>query len=161
MIVEDGTGKTNANAYCTAAFAADYHAARGNAAWDAVEDADAAIVRATDYLTQVYGQRWQGIRKTGTQALDWPRYDVVIDGYAVDSTVIPDAVKNACAELALRAAAGDLLPDVEAEVLSESVGPISVTYAPGARQSAEFRAVDRILAKYLRSGGSNIPMVRA
>ena len=51
--------------------------------------------------------------------------------------------------------------DVEAEVLSESVGPISVTYAPGARQSAEFRAVDRILAKYLRSGGSNIPMVRA
>jgi hypothetical protein len=160
IVIEDGTGKADAEAYISVADADTYFAARGNSAWAALttEQKEQALRRAVDYMTAVYGQRWKGERSSTTQALDWPRDGVL----GVASDVAPVPVQRANAELALRASAGDLLADQGAQVKQEVVGPISVTYADGARQWIRYAMVDGMLAGLLRDGGGvQIPVVRA
>lgn len=161
IITEDGTIVTGAESYCTVAFADEYHAKRGNAAWDALDDTDAkepALRKATEYMTAVYRARWQGVRYTETQALDWPRAGVVRDSWQVDTDEIPVEVQRACAELALRASAADLNPDLTQGVLSEQVGPISVTYDKSSPQRTRYAAIDAILSPYLKAGGGGCSM---
>lgn len=166
LVVEDGTGLSNAEAYCSVANATTYHNARGNAdAWDAIEDKEAALRLATDYLTQKYRGKWQGKRTTSAQALDWPRTGVKWTdspaGYYADNA-LPMELVNACAELALRTAAGPLLADLGRETLSETVDVISVTYAEGRSRQTAYAAVDGWLTSLLGAGsGSCFPVVRA
>lgn len=164
LITEDGTGRADAESYCSVAEAAAYHAKRGNAdAWDAIEDKEAALRKATDYLVQTFRGRWAGIRKTEAQALDWPRYEVPrMDGgewWNYPDDAIPPELKNATAELALKSASVNLLEDLGPEVQSETIGPISVTYRGGDRQT-QFAAVERWLRGLLLAPGQ-IPMERA
>lgn len=154
IVIEDGTGLPNAEAYISVADADAYFAARGNAAWAALTEAqkEQALRLGADYMGAEYGRRWCGKRLTDTQALDWPRG---VEG-------VPEAVKRANAELAVRASAGVLLADQGAQVKQETVGPISVTYADGARQGTKYAAVDAALrAAGLLCGGGFIPVVRA
>jgi hypothetical protein len=156
LIVEDGTIVPGAESYISVADASTYHTARGNTAWAALAtDAlrEAALRRATDYMRQAYRSRWQGYKVNEDQALDWPRYDVEVEGYAVDSDIVPTEIKNACAELALRASAADLNPDLTQGVLSEQVGSIQVTYDKASPQFTRYRAIDAILSPYLKAGG--------
>src|SRR6187549_997723 len=138
LIVEDGTARADAESYISVADANSYHVSRGtpDADWADLDTADkeSALRRATDYMLATYRLRWKGSPVNGTQALDWPRYNVQRDQSFltyIQPTVIPNEVKRACAELAVRAHAGPLTQDVEpqAGVLSEQVGPIAVTYA--------------------------------
>lgn len=151
--IEDGTGKANAEAYISVADADAYLYARGNLTWsDLAEQAREAALRvACDYMEAAYGPRWAGDRATDTQALSWPR---------TGREGVPVAVQRANADLAVRAAAGPLLADQGAQVKSETVGPLSVTYADGARQSVRYAAVDAMLAALLRPAGM-IPVRRA
>jgi hypothetical protein len=161
LIVEDGSIVTGAESYATVAEATAYHAARSNTAWAALAtDAlrEAALRRATDYMRQAYRSRWQGYKVNEDQALDWPRYDVEVEGYAVDSDIVPTEVKNACAELALRASAADLNPDLTQGVLSEQVGSIQVTYDKASPQFTRYRAIDALLSPYLKAGGGGCSM---
>lgn len=163
LIVEDGSIVAGAESYVSVADADVYHVARGNTAWTGDETAKEALLRkATDYMLQVYGLRWKGDRVSSDQALDWPRVGVVAYGFDVASDVVPDAVANACAELALRAIAGDLIPDTTRRTLREKVGPIEVEYDPNAPMVPDYQAIDNMLAAYLR-GGSGLfrPVVRA
>jgi hypothetical protein len=161
LIVEDGTIVPGAESYISVADASTYHTARGNTAWAALAtDAlrEAALRRATDYMRQAYRSRWQGYKVNEDQALDWPRYDVEVEGYAVDSDIVPTEIKNACAELALRASAADLNPDLTQGVLSEQVGSIQVTYDKASPQFTRHRAIDAILSPYLKAGGGGCSM---
>ena len=156
LIVEDGSGKSDSESYISVADASSYHTARGNTAWAALAtDAlrEAALRRATDYMRQAYRSRWQGNKVNEDQALDWPRYDVEVEGYAIDSDIVPTEVKNACAELALKASAAELNPDLTQGVLSETVGSISVTYDKASPQFTRYRAIDALLSPYLKAGG--------
>jgi hypothetical protein len=161
LIVETGAIVTGAESYCTVAFANTYLANRGYTAWDALDDTDAkepALRKATDYMLAMFKGRWQGEIVDEDQALDWPRYDVVVDGYEVDYTIVPEAVKRACAELAYRASTADLSPDLTQGVISEQVGSISVTYDKNSPQRTRYAYVDALLAPYLTSGGNTAMM---
>lgn len=154
LTVEDGTGKTDADSYISVTDADAYHDAIGNATWTGANAAkEHALRKATQYMQQVYFDRWDGYRKTSTQALDWPREDVQIKGLRfveyVTSTTIPQEVKNACASLALRAMTDDLLADEERAVISESVDVISTTYSEYSPQRKKYPEIDKMLAKYL------------
>lgn len=155
LIVESGVGLPNSEAYISVTDADTYFSNRGNTAWAALTTAakESALRLSTDYMGAVYGPRWCGDRLTATQALDWPRGE----------PGVPEAVKRANAELAVRASAGALLGDQGAQVKSETVGPISVTYADGARQNVRYAAVDSALkaAGLLCGGGLQIPVVRS
>lgn len=167
--VETGSGSAIADSYVTVAEATLYHANRGNAAWAALASdtlREQALRKATDYLTQNYRGRWKGIKTfPSVQALDWPRYNVIRDdddnlNIYLGSETIPIELKNAACELALRSLDNDLMPDLEREVRSESVGSLSVTYEPGSPQYTVFRAIDKILKPLLIHYGSGMEIVR-
>ena len=136
LIVEDGSIVAGAESYISVANADTYHSNRGNTSWTGTTAAkEAALRKSTDYMMQVYRQRWQGRRVDADQVLDWPRYSVVVDGFDVDYDAVPTAVQNACAEFALRALSADLLADQTQGVLSKTVGPLSVDYDRTSPQS--------------------------
>lgn len=154
LTVEDGTGLATADSYASRADADAYHAARGNAAWAAAStDArDAALRKATQYLDTRY--RWVGNRSTLTQALEWPRYFVPKLGYPTGWPQV--RVVHACIELALRALSVDLLADDEGrDVLSEQVGPISVTYGPTGG-GVRYPVADLLLSPLVLGGRSSV-----
>ncbi len=73
LVVEDGTGITNANAYVSVAAADSYFAARNNTVWSSKTTAEkeAAILYATSFLDAAF--LWIGHITHDEQALGWPR----------------------------------------------------------------------------------------
>lgn len=168
LITEDGTGRADAESYCTVVFADAHHAARGVTSWDALDTAakEQRLRLATEYMVQAYRLQWAGWRSTAAQALDWPRAYVprrdVGDYYA--SNIVPAEVQRACAELAVRVTAGGrLLADQGREVLEQTVGPITTKYAQGTGQATRYAAVDALLGPLLlgERGGAAMRLVRA
>lgn len=162
LIVENGSGVAGAESYASVAQASAYHTARGATAWDDVDDKEAALRKATDYMLQNYRLGWKGFRVKPDQALDWPRYECYIPGYRlgrwagdylVPSTVVPIEVRNACIELSLKVTIEDLNPDLTQQVLSNKVGPISITYSSTSPQYKRFRAIDMMLRHLLDGNG--------
>jgi len=169
LIVETGQAAPDAQTYVSAADCAAYHSARGNSLFGdmTTDQQEQAIIRACDYLQQRYRGKWKGVRANSTQALDWPRYDVRLDdvGYGsymayVPSNTVPAEVVKAVCELALRAGASDLTPDIERQVIEETIGPITTKYAPGSPQYVQFRQVDMLLQPLLDCA-NGVRLVRA
>lgn len=128
----------------------------------------AAIIRATDYVEQIYEQRFLGNKGTTEQGLHWPASGAYTAEEFVDAVLgwpsattstaiegVPEGVKRAVAEYAARARTAELAADGGA-VLSESrsKGGLSrsVTYARAAAGGAagSYPAADRWLAPLLR-----------
>lgn len=150
LIVETGTGSVTGESFCSVSDALAYHAARGNATWATIttEQQEQALRRATDYMEAVYSQRWAGIRTTSTQALSWPRYNVIVNGYFTSSSAVPKLVIAACAELALRAAAGELLSDSTQQKTRTKVDVIEVEYDKYSPASTQYLAITAMLQPY-------------
>lgn len=164
LIVEDGTGLTNSESYISVAGADTRQANLGNDTWAPLTTAEKeeALRRATQYMLQAYRQRWIGLRLSINQALDWPRWGVVIDEfYPVASNIVPTDIANACSDLAFKAAAGDLAPDLAQGVIRKKIGPIETEYNRGSPQFTRFRAIDMMLAPYLDSSGGMARLVRS
>lgn len=169
---ETGAGSATAESFCSVADADAYHAGRGATLWATITttEKEQALRRATDYMGQTYRLRWSGYRKTDSQALDWPRYNAVKPDSTVgrfmayySDSIVPTEVRNACAELALKAAGGELLADVGQAVTERTVGPITTKFAPGSVAVKRYPAVDRLLAPLLADGGnsSSVRVVRS
>jgi hypothetical protein len=118
LLVEDGTGLANADAYVSVAYVDSYNDDfRATAAWTAASTAtkELAIRQATQYVDSVYGGRWVGSPVLYEQALDWPRYDVYDqDGKYIASDTLPTALLQATSEMAIRAVSESILPDIDA-----------------------------------------------
>ena len=163
LIVETGTGSATGESFCSVADSLAYHAARGNATWATITTAqqEQALRRATDYMEAVYSQRWAGTRTTSVQALSWPRYNVFVNGFVTLSSSIPRAVINACSELALRAAAGELLSDSTQQKTRTKVDVLEVEFDKYSPQSTQYLAITALLAPYFESGsGVEVKVVR-
>jgi len=163
LIVEDGTGLATAESYVSVAAADTRMTNLGNTNWALLTTAEKeqALRRATAAMLQSYRERWHGVRMTSTQALDWPRSGVVVDGYSVASNAVPVDVANACADLAFKAAAGDLTPDLTRGVVREKVGPIETEYDRNSPQSPRRPAIEMMLSPYLTGSSSMARLVRA
>lgn len=169
ITVEDGTGKTDADALISLAWFKAYHDARGND-YSSYTDAalEQAIVRATDYLSESYN--WAGYKlkerghNDGEQALAWPRsYVVDRNGYSVANDEVPTEVQRATAEVALYEAGtpGGMQPTYTPHdrVKSEKVGPLSTEYDLGRRDAEGARpvllAVRDLIGQFLKAGAGN------
>ena len=162
LVVENGTGLSNANAYVSVADADARHTLLGNSGWTGDAEAkEAAIARATAYMEQAYRERWTGQRVNREQALSWPRYGVVVDSWAVDSNIVPAEIANACAALALKALSDNLNADLTRAVVRKKIGPMETEYDRASPQSKQFRAVDMALAPYLKGSSVSAMLVRA
>lgn len=154
LITETGTASALSESLCDVATADAYFSGIGNTTWSALftSQKEAALRKATNYMEQAYKTRWQGLRVNSEQALDWPRVGVMANGYSVLSTAVPVPVQRACAELALRSLALDLLPDIGQQKVSAKVGDIEVTYDKNSPQQKQYPAIDALLAPYFQNG---------
>jgi hypothetical protein len=164
MIVEDGMIVTDANSYVTVAFADAYHNARGNSAWtgtDAVKES--ALIRATDYIEQVYSGRWIGHQQSDNQDLSWPRTFLhpflSSNDYHV-SGQIPKSLKQAVCVLALESFTDELNPVRDRAIRREKVDVIEVEYMDNARNGKSRPAIDGLLRPYLNGTALNGQVVR-
>lgn len=148
LIVEDGSKVTGANTYITLAEFKAWADARG-VNYSSDGHVTENILRAMDYIEELL---FIGVKETRDQALQWPRVDVVIDGYALDVGEIPKELKNATYELVKAIIDGDnKLNPVERQVTKEKVDSLEVTYKSNAGMQRHTPAVTRALRKLIRS----------
>lgn len=119
IILEDGTGVEDANAYFDYDFVDDYNDNNDQIAeWYALTTLDKQkhIRRGTAMVMRDYTGQWNGLRTYEVQRMPFPRTGIVDpDGFLIGSSTIPLALKEACAEAALRSAQDkDLIADEEA-----------------------------------------------
>ena len=168
LTIETGAGLPDAESYASIAAADVRCASLGVISWTALAEADKEIaLRKAMIFMATYRTRWAGRRVYQRQALDWPRYNVAVDGFIVPSTVVPADVVHACIDLAVRAGSGeDLLPDLDTgsnAIKRDKVGPIDTEYFQNTTDARErFVAVDAILAPYFGAagGGNSIKVIR-
>ena len=110
LIIEDGTQVAGAQSYKTAVQLRAYAALRGVtlSATDSV--LEPYLIKAMDYL-EAQRSRYQGVKTASDQALQFPRSGVIVDGWAIESDVIPTLIGDAQMALAMEVADGnDLMP---------------------------------------------------
>lgn len=102
--VLDATVKgASADSYVTEVEYLDYALKRG---WSVSTGAEASLRTARLYLDNAYS--WRGLKQTDAQALPWPRtINEYVDGYAVPTDAIPQAIKDAQCEMAYLVASGE------------------------------------------------------
>ena len=152
MTVEDGSGLIDADSYVSVSYCDTYFSDRLITEWIDITDVptkEALLIRATDYIEQVYSQAWSGEPLMDTQALSFPR---LIDDVDVG---VPERLKKACCELALKANSGTLLTDVEQRIVKEKVAVIETTYGEYSDQLTQYTAVYELIKIYLDNPSSN------
>lgn len=158
---ETGTGSATSESYISVADADARHTAFGNTAWTGTDAAkEAALRRATAFMEQRYGQNWKGTQLYRDQALAWPRYGATANGWVIQSTVVPVAIANACADLAVKALTETLNPDLTRAVIREKVGPLETEYSAHSPEAPRYTAIDEALSGYMKGGGSMARLVR-
>jgi hypothetical protein len=173
LVVENGTGLSNANSYQSVAGADAYHATHsGSTVWSGstTPQKEQALIIASQYLDIVYGRQYVGSKMSRLQGLLWPRVGVTdIDGFGYGSNEIPQAVLDATSEAALRYRQdGSLIVDVSSKdqaVVSQSVtvGPIqkSTTYAASGKvEQKKYPVIEQLIGEFCGGFGS-VPTERA
>lgn len=119
-----------------------YHEARGNIeAWMPLENTrkEQLLRSSYDYLFAVYAMEWPAGVAFGT----------------TDGLLVPDKVRDACSILALRAKAGELMPELKQQKTEVTVGPITTKLSQldtgGLRV---FPDIERLMAPYLAPRGN-------
>lgn len=167
LVVEDGSAKADADSYAdvtdAGAFIADWH---DDADWNSASQArkERALRRGTRFVDE---RRWRGWAATADQALAWPRVRVgLVDGHTITDDVVPQAVKHATIEAALRDVQGEsLFPDHDGGTIrreSKQVGSLqkSQEFATPRQAGKTFEAINALLRSYVTSG-SSLPLRRA
>lgn len=148
LVVEDGTGINNANAYLSVAEADSYFQARNTPKWTTrnTPDKERAILYATAFLDSNF--YWLGHIKRLEQALGWPRilvYDK--DNRTVSSDSVPQRVKDAVCELALEGLDKPLSPSLArgGAVKRQKVSSLEIEYFERASSDRTFPIIRQIL----------------
>lgn len=166
LIVEDGTGRADAESLCSVSYADAYHDARGNTIWSALSttEKEQALRRGTDYIERTYGMRFCGYRVNSTQALSWPRYEARRkDSGRCEywpSDAVPNPMAQTCAEMAFKAGQGELDQDIDRIIKSETVGPLKTEYLDS-DGVVRYRQTDKMMAQFIEGSSSSISMVRS
>jgi hypothetical protein len=147
LLVEDGAGIPDANAYISIPYASQYFRNKRLEAWEAltVDEQEGAIISGTQLVDISF--KWKGARKTLEQGLNWPRAGIALDGFPIEG--VPVMVKKASAEAAYLSMTNDSLysDENDKKVISEKVDIIAVTYASAKESGAatKFEVLDKIL----------------
>lgn len=176
LVIEDGTGKPDADSWATEADTTAYWTLRKEQGWiDAdAETREAKLREAADYLMIAY--RWPGQPAVVGQRLPWPRVGVPSGKGYYPSDGIPSQVINAQMVLAVEALTKPLLkkaaPDrvvIEETKQVSGVGSKTFKYATAAVDQLSglprFFTVDNILAGIATeavssSGVHQVPLTR-
>lgn len=147
LIIETGAGLPDAESFATAAELADYAVKFGKTVPTDEPTQEALLRRAA---LQMSALPWKGCAVNRDQALPWPRYNVCRNGWDLPSDTIPPAVKAGQMALAAEIHADDLVdPDTKVgAIVSETVGPLSTTYAAAKASASKPAAVRQSYAQF-------------
>ena len=173
LIVEDGTGKADAESYISVL---DCDAllikwGRSSDAWEALDEAtkEGLLRNSTMYIDATYAGKWSGDVLNSTQSLSWPRSNAYkTNGQSIPSDAVPVEVERACSFIAVETITGGAYADEDngARIASESVGLGSgalseaKTYQGGKDSSYSSKSADLVL-KPLLSGSKGRTVYRA
>lgn len=130
LIIEDGTGKPDADSYSSPAELVSY-ATRYGVTIPADEPAQEALLRRAALAMD--GMKWKGCRSNSEQALAWPRKGVVIDHDTKASDYIPARIQYGQMALAAEIYNDDVNPIDQrkgAVILDRVEGAVTREYAP-------------------------------
>lgn len=148
---ETGTGASNSTSYATEAELTAYIAERGITLSNTNGTNSELLIKAMDYLEQ---QNFIGDKGSSTQALQWPRVNVIVDGWNVASDSIPTILKEIQIEFAAGIDEGNNpMNPVSRETLKEKVGDIEVEYSSSSRSQTYVKAAELKLNKLLKNSG--------
>ena len=140
LVVEDGTLVSGADSYVTLAEFKAWADKRG-VTYGTDSAVTQQIYRAMDYIE---GLNFIGEKSDENQALQWPRDQVVIDGYYIDSAEMPNELKVAVYESIKAEIDGDSrMTASDRRTISEKVGDLPVTSATNADVKRSIPAVTR------------------
>lgn len=153
LTIEDGSVVTGADSYITATEYQTWADARFGSARSTAPADDAAaevlIRRAMDYFETL---PFFGFKSEEAQPLQWPRYDVWIDGYPVDGDEIPADVKRALYELTYAEEQSDgMFDEIKRKTRREKIGEIEVEYSDNSASRKIRPSVSASLRKLIRS----------
>lgn len=173
LVIDATVGGASANSFILLAEAQTFMDARLNStAWSGASTAtqNIALVEATRELS---AKEWDGLRVTSSQVLSWPRAwavnpDVPLGSFwYYDSTIIPQRIKDATAELALQflnlgtTDLGALDPNLG--VIEKTIDVITTrwqAYQRPATGLARFPSVMKYIKPLLSAGGNSVPLIR-
>jgi len=151
LIVEDGSGVTDADSYVTLAYADAYILAMGYTTpdWSALTDAqkESCILRAMSFIEAL---NYKGTKADQDYSLEWPRVGVIDrNGYALDNDFIPEQLKKALVECAFREQTlGTLQGDLDgaSNIKSLKAGSLALEYFEGRIENDPvFQIIDGLL----------------
>jgi len=166
LIVEDGSGVTNADSYVSRADYIAFALTLGVTIADA-DAADVELRTAAQYIDQ-HEPNMKGTRVTRDQYMAFPRYNVVIDDWSWLHTELPRQLTTAQMLFALDVHAGvDLwnqpVNPALAKKSSRVEGAVTVAYAvkDGVQKVGRTSKAEAHLAQLLRNNGvASISLVR-
>lgn len=152
LVVETGSQSTTANSYITQSdyntYINDRHITRA-ASPPSSNDQISYIHQAMSYFEAL---SFKGKKATETQALQFPRTHLTIDGYDIDGSEIPIEVKESIYELAYAYEQGyGLDAPIERATAKEKVGELEVEYKSSSADRVLTPAATRALRKLVHS----------
>ena len=155
MTIDATVGGASANSFATLAEYQAYGALRG---WTLGTDAEDEInlLRAMDHLVRNYTLK--GYKTTEAQALPYPRVtDVYIDGYSVDTDIVPQQWKDAECDMAVLIQGGatpfDTVETGAVKTSKVKAGPVeSETTVTGARETPRYVAIEGLIGPFITCG---------
>lgn len=163
FVVEDGTGKVDANSYCTTIYADDYFFDRGNSVWTSFFDdaKQAALILATDYIEMRFASQFSGSRlyPDNPQALSFPRKDS-----STGLVINKQGIERATCEYAYRAIQGSLVKDMASDSMMSTrvkIGSIEkeTNFGYNSRRAdmfASYPTADLLVKPYLKSNSAQV-----
>lgn len=134
ITVETGAIVTGANSYVSIADCQTFATARGvDLTGQTSAQMEAYLLKAMDYI-EAKRDRFQGFLVDEDQPLQFPRYDVWVDGFYVESTTIPQILINAQCQLVMDAYSGETLQPnrvvgASGDVIRQKAGSVEVEYS--------------------------------
>lgn len=164
LIVEDGTGREDANSYIDLADARELASMRGISLSADDTELTQQLVNAADRLNS-YECRFSGERTTSEQGLSYPRMHSKRFGKAYPDDAIPKELKLAQVTLGGYINAGvDVWASTDIEgITREKVGPIETEYDSSIATDGEnpyFAQIDSILSPLFTPIGVNFLITR-
>jgi hypothetical protein len=151
LVVENGTGLADANAYVDAPTFLAYCALHGyDVGNPETADVETWIAKGTMFVDN--GREFKAGIAVNDQALEFPRTGLTDASGRTYEGVVPPKVKHATCEAAYMARGEKLFTDADrgGAIVSETVGPISTSYAATAPAQKLYGAVEALLAGFVR-----------
>lgn len=131
-------------------------------AWTALSSNAKAtyLVNATRSLD--YSVQWIGDRYSRDQKMDWPRVNAYVDGFYLDNTTVPAAIKDAACEMAVWSMQNNGVVSIQQNQAFDSikVGPINIDFneqVGGTSEKYFPDVVAALLSEYGQMNNPNLP----